>query len=78
MYAELGEVDAAFVYRTDALQAQKAKLLFIVPQKLYPRVVYPMALTLKAAKNSEAQAFEIYLQGAEAKSVLRKFDFVLK
>ncbi len=78
MYAELGEVEGAFVYHTDALLAQKAKLLFFVPQKLYPRVVYPMALTLKAAQNSEAQAFEAYLQGAEAKSVLRKFGFVLK
>ncbi|NTV05664.1 MAG: molybdate ABC transporter substrate-binding protein, partial [Chlorobiaceae bacterium] len=34
MYAELGEVDGGFVYRTDAMLAQKAKLLFVVPQKL--------------------------------------------
>ncbi|MEI6651301.1 MAG: molybdate ABC transporter substrate-binding protein [Chlorobiaceae bacterium] len=78
MYAEIGEVDGAFIYRTDALQAQKAKLLFVVPQKLYPRVVYPMALTVKAAQNSEAKAFEAYLQGNEAQSVLRKFGFILK
>ncbi len=78
MYAEMGEVDGAFVYRTDALQAKKAKLLFVVPQKLYPRVVYPMALTVTAAQNSEAKAFEAYLQGTEAKSVLQKFGFILK
>ena len=78
MYAEIGEVDGAFVYRTDALLAQKAKLLFVVPQKLYPRVVYPMALTVKASQNSEAKAFEAYLQGSEAKSVLQKFGFILK
>ncbi len=78
MYAELGEVDGAFVYKTDALQAKKAKLLFTVPQELYPRVVYPMALTLKAAQNSEAKAFLAYLQGKEAKSVLGKFGFILK
>ena len=78
MYAELGEVEGSFVYRTDALLAQKAKLLFVVPQKLYPRVVYPMALTLKAAQNSEAHAFEAFLQSEEAKSVLLKFGFILK
>ena len=78
MYAELGEVDGAFVYKTDALQAKKAKLLFSVPQELYPRVVYPMALTLKAAQNSEAKAFLAYLQGKEARSVLTKFGFMLK
>ena len=77
MYAELGEVDGAFVYRTDALLAKKAKLLFEVSQSLYPRVVYPMVLTLKAAQNSEARAFESYLQGEEAKTVLRKFGFQL-
>ncbi len=78
MYAELGEVEGAFVYRTDAMLAQKAKLLFVVPQKLYPRVVYPMALTLKAVHNSEARAFEAFLQGSEAKSVLLRYGFVLK
>ena len=78
MYAEIGEVDGAFIYRTDALQAQKAKLLFVVPHKLYPRVVYPMALTVKASQNSEAKAFAAYLQGSEAQSALRKFGFILK
>ena len=51
MYAERGEVDGAFVYRTDALQARQSKILFVVPQELYPRVVYPMALTVTGAKN---------------------------
>ncbi|NHQ60211.1 molybdate ABC transporter substrate-binding protein [Chlorobium sp. BLA1] len=78
MYAELGEVDGAFVYKTDALLAKKARLLFTVPQELYPRVVYPMALTNKAAQNKEAKAFIAYLQGKEAKAVLTKFGFILK
>jgi molybdate transport system substrate-binding protein len=78
MYAELGEVDGAFVYRTDALQAQKAKLLFTVPQKLYPRVTYPIALTVKASKNQEAIKFLTFLQGRDAKAVLLKYGFILK
>jgi len=78
MYAELSEVDGSFVYRTDALQGKKAKLLFTVPQQLYPRVVYPMALTVKAASNSDAKGFFTYLKGREAKSVLQKYGFLLK
>ncbi|TLU54091.1 MAG: molybdate ABC transporter substrate-binding protein [Chlorobium sp.] len=78
MYAELGEVDGGFMYKTDALQAKKAKLLFSVSQELYPRVVYPMALTVKAAQNNEAKAFIAYLQGEEAKTVLKKYGFLLK
>ncbi|MEI7788758.1 MAG: molybdate ABC transporter substrate-binding protein [Chlorobiaceae bacterium] len=78
LYAELGEVDGAFVYKTDALVAQKSKLLFTVPQELYSRVVYPMAVTNKGTKSDEAKAFHAFLQGDEAKSVLGKFGFALK
>ncbi len=78
MYAELGEVDGAFVYKTDALQAQKSKLLFTVPQELYPRVVYPRAITINGAKNDEVKAFHTFLQSDEAKSALSKFGFALK
>jgi molybdate transport system substrate-binding protein len=78
MYAELGEVDGSFVYRTDALLARKARQLFTVPQNLYPRVTYPVALTVKASKNAEAKAFLVYLQGREAKATLLKYGFILK
>lgn len=75
MYAERGEVDGGFVYRTDALLAKQARILFTVPQDLYPRVVYPLALTSTGVKNSEAAAFAAYLQSSEAKSVLAKYGF---
>ena len=75
MYAERGEVDGAFVYATDALQATRARLLFRVPQELYPRVVYPMALTPSGAAKPEAVAFFNHLRSAEAKVVLVKYGF---
>ena len=78
MYADRGEVDGGFVYRTDALQAKQAKILFTVPQSLYPRVVYPMSLTLAGAKNRDAAAFSAYLKGNEAKSVLAKYGFAAR
>jgi molybdate transport system substrate-binding protein len=75
MYAERGEVDGGFVYRTDALQAKQARILFTVPQNLYPRVIYPMSLTLTGAQKSDAAAFFAFLHGSEAKSVLTKYGF---
>ena len=78
MYAERGEVDGAFVYRTDALQAKQAKILFVVPQELYPRVVYPMALTVTGAKNADVKAFYRFLQSEEAGTVLGKYGFVVR
>jgi len=78
MYVERGEVDGAFVYRTDALQAKQAKILFTVPQELYSRVTYPMALTSVGAKNRDAAAFFAFLHGDEAKSVLTKYGFAVR
>jgi molybdate transport system substrate-binding protein len=78
MYAERGEVDGAFVYRTDALQAKQARILFIVPRELYSRVTYPMGLTVAGAKNGEVLAFYRFLQSEEAGSVLRKYGFDLR
>ena len=78
MYAERGEVDGAFVYKTDALLAKQAKILFAVPQNLYPQVTYPMGLTGSGSKNKDAEAFYKYLQSGEARAVLAKYGFALK
>ena len=77
MYAERGEVDGAFVYRTDALQAKQARILFTVPRGLYSQVTYPMGLTAAGTKNGEARNFYRFLQSEEAKRVLLKYGFVL-
>jgi molybdate transport system substrate-binding protein len=78
MYAERGEVDGAFVYKTDAILAKQAKILFAVPENLYPRVTYPMGLTGSGSKSKDAEAFYKYLQSGEAKAVLAKHGFALK
>ena len=75
MYAERGEVDGAFVYKTDTLQAKKAKILFTVPQELYPRVTYPMSLTVAGTKNRDAVAFFAYLHSEDARLMLKKYGF---
>jgi molybdate transport system substrate-binding protein len=79
MYADRGEVDGAFVYKTDAEQlAKNVKILFTVPQELYSRVTYPMALTIAGSKNTEAVAFFRFLQSDEAKGVLARYGFVVR
>jgi molybdate transport system substrate-binding protein len=78
MYAERGEVDGAFVYKTDAIQAKRAKILFAVPENLYPRVTYSMGLTLTERKNRDAESFYKHLQGEGARAVLEKYGFLRK
>ena len=74
-YADRGEADGAFVYKTDALMAEKAVILFEVPQDLYEKVTYPIALTTDGANNAEAKAFYAFLTGPEAMKVFLKYGF---
>ena len=79
MYADRGEVDGAFVYRTDVLEAAKsARILFTVPQKLYGRVGYGMGLTAKGAGNGEAVAFYRYLLSPAARAILEKSGYAVR
>jgi molybdate transport system substrate-binding protein len=75
IYADRGEVDGAFVYKTDALLAKHAQILFIVPADFYDRVSYPVALTAEGAKNEEAKAFYDYMRSPEAIAILAKYGF---
>ena len=78
-YADRGEVDGAFVYKTDAEEmAKNVKILFTVPQGLYPQVTYPVGLTVAGSSKADATAFFRYLQSAEARKVLTKHGFIVK
>jgi molybdate transport system substrate-binding protein len=78
VYADRGETDGAFVYKTDALLAKEATILFEVPRDFHMPITYPMALTVAGRANPEAQDFFRYLSSAEAGKVLTKFGFVLE
>ena len=79
LYAERGEVDGAFVYKTDVEEtAKNVKVLFMVPQEYYSRVSYPMGLTIAGSKKAEAVAFFKFLQSDVARAVLAKHGFPLK
>ena len=74
-YADRGETEGAFVYKTDALMATEAVILFEVPQGLYDRVTYPIALTADGAKKTEAKAFYEFLTGPESMKIFLKYGF---
>ncbi|MDR9502065.1 MAG: molybdate ABC transporter substrate-binding protein [Desulfurivibrionaceae bacterium] len=75
IYAERGEVDGAFVYRTDAMLARQAAVLLTVPAELHDRIAYPLGLTQSGARNRAAQAFFTFLQGPVAAEILAAYGF---
>jgi len=73
-YVARGEVDAGFVYATDAaLMPDKVKLAFTVPTE--KPVLYPIAAMAASSNAAAAAKFVAYVTSASAQAVLAKYGF---
>ena len=73
-YVARGEVDAGFVYATDAaLMQDKVKVAFEVP--LATAILYPIAPIAASTKAAEATSFINYLATPAAQAILGKYGF---
>jgi molybdate transport system substrate-binding protein len=77
-YVETGNVDAGVVYRTDALTSDKVKIAAVAPRDTHKPITYPVAILTNARYPKEATKFITYLTGREAKSIFRKYGFVIE
>lgn len=77
LYADRGETDGAFVYRTDARLARNAVILFEVASDLHDPIVYPVGLTPEGSENPAAVSFFAFLVSAEARAILAESGFVV-
>lgn len=74
-YVETSNVDAGFVYKTDALTSDKIKIAFAVDPNTYTPVEYPIGIVKATKHQAEAEAFYEYLQSSEALHVFEKYGF---
>ena len=75
-YVARGEVDAGFVYATDAAtRAQGVKEAFRPPEDSYRPVIYPGAVVTAARQPALALAFLDALSGPSGREVLNRFGF---
>lgn len=73
-YVARDEVDAGFVYATDAaIMADKVKVQFTVP--LETVVSYPIAITAEGVSKALSQQFIDYTFSDESQAVLNKYGF---
>ena len=73
-YVMRGEVEAGFVFATDAVMAKdKVRVAAEIPT--VTPIVYPVAVVAGSTKKEQAQAFIHYLQGAEGQAILMKYGF---
>ena len=73
-YAERGEVDAALVYRTDAAESERVRVVAAAPAGSHPPIVYPAAL-VAASESPAARAYLDFLSGPEAAAVFARHGF---
>ena len=74
---ESGNVDAVFVYKTDAAISKKVKVAYEVPAADAPKISYPLALLKDAPQPDAAKKFITYLDSDAATAVFRKFGFIV-
>ncbi len=74
-YVETGNVDAGFVYRSDAVISDKVEVVAAAPANSHQPIVYPGAVLAGAQQASAAQEFMAYLQSPEAKAIFEKYGF---
>ena len=75
-YVARGEVDAGFVYTTDAAsRAQGVKEAFRPPEDSYRPVIYPGAVVAASKQGALAQAFLDLLSSSDGRAVLSRFGF---
>ncbi len=74
---ESGNVDAGFVYKTDAAISKKVKIAYAVPIDKGPKITYPVAMVKASKRKEAARDFINYLQSSAAKDVFKKYGFVV-
>ncbi|MBA3963426.1 MAG: molybdate ABC transporter substrate-binding protein [Chthoniobacterales bacterium] len=72
---ESGNVEAGFVYKTDALISKKVKVALEIPAGEGPQISYPVAVVAASTDLAAAKKFLAYLESEPALAVFRKYGF---
>ena len=74
---ESGNVEAGFVYKTDAAISKKVKIVYEVPVDKGPKITYPAAIVKESKHKDAARDFMNYLRRSTAKDAFKKYGFVV-
>ncbi len=74
-YVESGEVDAGFIYATDAARSRKVHVVAKVPSDSHAPIVYAAAITADAAHPIIARSFVHYLSDPSARAIFQAHGF---
>lgn len=75
---ESGNVNAGFVYKTDAKISKNVKIAFSVPIEKGPVIRYPVAIIKGGKNNAAAEGFLRYLESENARKLFERYGFIVK
>ena len=74
---ESGNVEAGFVYKTDAAISDKVKIAYEVPIEKGPKITYAVAIVKESKKKDAARDFMNFMLSPASKALFKKFGFVV-
>ncbi len=74
---ESGNADAGLVYITDAKISDKVKVVVTADEKYHSPIIYPLAVVKRSKNVDAAKEFSQFLSSNQAKTVLKKYGFIL-
>jgi len=74
---ESGNADAGLVYVTDAKISDKVKVVVTADEKYHSPIIYPLAVVKRSKNVDAAKEFSQFLSSNQAKSVFKKYGFIL-
>jgi molybdate transport system substrate-binding protein len=74
---ESGNVEAGFVYKTDATVSKKVKIVYEVPINKGLKITYPVAIVKESKHKDAARDFMNYIQSPAGTDAFKKYGFVV-
>jgi len=76
-YVETGNVDAGFVYKTDALVSSKVNVALVIKPDLHSAITYHLGVVKSTKYLVETLDFYSFLQSIEALNIFKKYGFAM-
>jgi molybdate transport system substrate-binding protein len=74
---ETGNAEAGLVYVTDAKISNKVKVVVTADEKYHSAIIYPLAVVKRSKNLAAAKEFSQFLSSDQAKTVFKKYGFIL-
>jgi molybdate transport system substrate-binding protein len=74
---EAGNVEAGFVYKTDAAVSKKVKIVYEVPIDKGPKILYPVAIVKESKRKDTARDFMNFVLSPAGRGTFKKYGFVV-